>query len=108
MLAGVTVIDPATTWMDVTVTYEPDATVHPGTQLLGATHLGGECEVGPNSRLTDTRVGAGAAVSNTVAQGAEIGEGASVGPYTYLRPGTRLGGKVKAGELRGDEERAGG
>ncbi|WP_326689871.1 MULTISPECIES: bifunctional UDP-N-acetylglucosamine diphosphorylase/glucosamine-1-phosphate N-acetyltransferase GlmU [unclassified Streptomyces] len=99
MLAGVTVIDPATTWMDVTVTYEPDATVHPGTQLLGATHLGGECEVGPNSRLTDTRVGAGAAVSNTVAQGAEIGEGASVGPYTYLRPGTRLGGKVKAGSF---------
>ncbi|MBO8199612.1 bifunctional UDP-N-acetylglucosamine diphosphorylase/glucosamine-1-phosphate N-acetyltransferase GlmU [Streptomyces smyrnaeus] len=97
MLAGVTVIDPATTWLDVGVTYEPDALVHPGTQLLGSTHLGPDSEVGPNTRLTDTRVGAGATVSNTVAQGAEIGEGASVGPYTYLRPGTRLGRKVKAG-----------
>ncbi|MGK4907694.1 bifunctional UDP-N-acetylglucosamine diphosphorylase/glucosamine-1-phosphate N-acetyltransferase GlmU [Streptomyces albus] len=97
MLAGVTVVDPATTWLDVSVTYEPDAVVHPGTQLLGATHLGSGCEVGPNTRLTDTRVGAGATVSNTVAQGAEIGESASVGPYTYLRPGTRLGRKVKAG-----------
>ncbi|MBQ0866544.1 bifunctional UDP-N-acetylglucosamine diphosphorylase/glucosamine-1-phosphate N-acetyltransferase GlmU [Streptomyces sp. RK75] len=97
MLAGVTVIDPATTWLDVGVTYEPDALVHPGTQLLGSTHLGADSEVGPNTRLADTRVGAGATVSNTVAQGAEIGEGASVGPYTYLRPGTRLGRKVKAG-----------
>ncbi|MEU7314408.1 bifunctional UDP-N-acetylglucosamine diphosphorylase/glucosamine-1-phosphate N-acetyltransferase GlmU [Streptomyces sp. NPDC007083] len=97
MLAGVTVVDPATTWMDVDVTYEPDATVHPGTQLLGGTHLGPASEVGPNTRLTDTRVGAGAMVSNTVAQSAEIGERCAVGPYTYLRPGTRLGPKVKAG-----------
>ena len=43
MLAGVTVVDPASTWLDVTVTFEPDATVHPGTQLLGATHLGAGC-----------------------------------------------------------------
>ena len=99
MLAGVTVVDPATTWMDVTVSYEPDAVVHPGTQLLGVTRLGGGCEVGPNSRLTDTAVGAGAVVSNAVAQGAEIGAGASVGPYTYLRPGTLLGGGVKAGSF---------
>ncbi|WP_078875099.1 bifunctional UDP-N-acetylglucosamine diphosphorylase/glucosamine-1-phosphate N-acetyltransferase GlmU [Streptomyces sp. NRRL F-5053] len=99
MLAGVTVVDPATTWLDAAVTYEPDATVHPNCQLLGATHLGADCEVGPNSRLTDTRVGAGASVSNTVAQGAEIGPEASVGPYTYLRPGTRLERKVKAGSF---------
>ncbi|MBO8188491.1 bifunctional UDP-N-acetylglucosamine diphosphorylase/glucosamine-1-phosphate N-acetyltransferase GlmU [Streptomyces spirodelae] len=97
MLAGVTVVDPATTWMDVSVTYEPDAMVHPGTQLLGGTHLGEDSEVGPNTRLTDTVVGAGATVSNTVAQGARIGAGSSVGPYTYLRPGTRLGPRVKAG-----------
>ncbi|MEE1929442.1 bifunctional UDP-N-acetylglucosamine diphosphorylase/glucosamine-1-phosphate N-acetyltransferase GlmU [Streptomyces sp. TRM 70351] len=97
MLAGVTVVDPATTWVDADVTFEPDALVHPGTQLLGATHLGAGCEVGPQARLTDTRVGAEATVSNTVAVRAEVGEGASVGPYAYLRPGTVLGPRAKAG-----------
>ncbi|WP_078889415.1 bifunctional UDP-N-acetylglucosamine diphosphorylase/glucosamine-1-phosphate N-acetyltransferase GlmU [Streptomyces sp. NRRL S-1813] len=97
MLAGVTVVDPASTWVDVSVTFEPDATVHPGTQLLGATHIATGAEVGPQSRLTDTSVGAGAVASFTVAEGARIGEGASVGPYAYLRPGTDLGPKAKAG-----------
>ncbi|MEU6253316.1 bifunctional UDP-N-acetylglucosamine diphosphorylase/glucosamine-1-phosphate N-acetyltransferase GlmU [Streptomyces sp. NPDC047043] len=97
MLAGVTVIDPATTWVDVTVTFEQDAVVHPGTQLHGSTHVGEGAEVGPNSRLTDTRVEAGARVDNTVANGAHVGPQASVGPYAYLRPGTRLGLKSKVG-----------
>lgn len=97
MLSGVTVVDPASTWVDVTVTFEQDAVVHPGTQLLGATHLGEGCEVGPNSRLKDTSVGAGARVDNTVADGARVGPQASVGPYAYLRPGTRLGLKAKIG-----------
>ncbi|MGW5864781.1 bifunctional UDP-N-acetylglucosamine diphosphorylase/glucosamine-1-phosphate N-acetyltransferase GlmU [Streptomyces sp. NPDC055239] len=97
MLAGVTVVDPASTWIDATVTYEQDALVHPGTQLQGVTHLGEGSEVGPNSRLKNTRVGAGARVDNTVAYDSEVGEQASVGPYAYLRPGTRLGVKAKAG-----------
>ncbi|WP_280905016.1 bifunctional UDP-N-acetylglucosamine diphosphorylase/glucosamine-1-phosphate N-acetyltransferase GlmU [Streptomyces sp. MAA16] len=97
MLAGVTVVDPATTWVDVAVTFEQDALVHPGTQLLGVTHLGEGAEVGPNSRLKDTRVGAGARVDNTVADGAQVGAGATVGPYAYLRPGTRLGARSKVG-----------
>src|SRR5690606_33615867 len=97
MLSGVTIVDPASVFVDVSVTFERDVVVHPGTQLLGATHLGEGCEVGPNSRLTDTRVGAGARVDNTVSLGAEVGEGASVGPFAYLRPGTRLGRKGKIG-----------
>ena len=97
MREGVTVVDPASTWLDVQVSYEPDAVVLPNTQLHGATHLGEGCEVGPNSTLRDTRVGAGAHVSNTTADRAEIGEGASVGPYAYLRPGAKLGRKSKAG-----------
>ncbi|MFJ4621409.1 bifunctional UDP-N-acetylglucosamine diphosphorylase/glucosamine-1-phosphate N-acetyltransferase GlmU [Streptomyces sp. NPDC088812] len=97
MLAGVTVVDPASTWVDVTVTFEQDAVVHPGTQLLGSTHVGEGAEVGPNSRLRDTSVGAGARVDNTVADGARVGAQASVGPYAYLRPGTRLGSKAKVG-----------
>ncbi|MGC0331471.1 bifunctional UDP-N-acetylglucosamine pyrophosphorylase/glucosamine-1-phosphate N-acetyltransferase [Streptomyces sp. SAI-170] len=97
MLAGVTVVDPATTWVDVTVTFEQDAIVHPGTQLQGATHIAEGAEVGPNSRLLDTRVGPGARVDNTVSNGAVVGPNASVGPYAYLRPGTRLGAKGKIG-----------
>ncbi|MGW1890256.1 bifunctional UDP-N-acetylglucosamine diphosphorylase/glucosamine-1-phosphate N-acetyltransferase GlmU [Streptomyces sp. NPDC002004] len=97
MLAGVTVVDPATTFVDVTVTFEQDAVVHPGTQLLGGTHLAEGAEVGPNTRLKDTLVGAGARLDNTVADGAEVGPGANVGPYAYLRPGTKLGPKAKAG-----------
>ncbi|MGW0081242.1 bifunctional UDP-N-acetylglucosamine diphosphorylase/glucosamine-1-phosphate N-acetyltransferase GlmU [Streptomyces sp. NPDC003393] len=97
MMAGVTVVDPATTWVDATVTFEQDVTVLPGTQLHGSTHLAEGSVVGPNSRLTDTRVGAGARVDNTVSDGAVVGPEASVGPYAYLRPGTRLGLKSKVG-----------
>ncbi|OIV38869.1 UDP-N-acetylglucosamine diphosphorylase/glucosamine-1-phosphate N-acetyltransferase [Mangrovactinospora gilvigrisea] len=97
MRAGVTVVDPATALLEVGVTFEPDAVVHPNTQLHGSTHLGAGCEVGPNSTLTDTRVGAGATVSNTTSLGARIGDGATVGPYAYLRPGTVLGAKGKIG-----------
>ncbi|TDC74412.1 bifunctional UDP-N-acetylglucosamine diphosphorylase/glucosamine-1-phosphate N-acetyltransferase GlmU [Streptomyces hainanensis] len=97
MLAGVTVVDPATTWLDVTVTYEPDALVHPNTQLLGASHVAAGSEVGPGCRLRDTVVGEGAVVRETVADGAHVGQGTSVGPYAYLRPGTVLGRNAKAG-----------
>lgn len=97
MLAGVSVIDPASTWVDVTVTFEQDAIVHPNTLLQGSTHLAEGAEVGPNSRLKDTRVGAGARLDNTVADGAVVGAQANVGPYAYLRPGTRLGVKSKIG-----------
>ncbi|MEN3584631.1 bifunctional UDP-N-acetylglucosamine diphosphorylase/glucosamine-1-phosphate N-acetyltransferase GlmU [Streptomyces sp. ZYX-F-203] len=97
MLAGVTVVDPATTWVDAQVTFERDVVVHPGTQLQGATHLAEGCEVGPGSRLVDTRVGAGARVDTTVSIEAEVGPAASVGPFAYLRPGTRLGGRAKVG-----------
>lgn len=97
MLAGVTVVDPASTWVDVSVTFEQDVTVLPGTQLQGATHLAEGCEVGPNCRLKDTAVGAGARVDTTVADGAVVGAAATVGPFAYLRPGTRLGAKGKIG-----------
>ncbi|MFD4136590.1 bifunctional UDP-N-acetylglucosamine diphosphorylase/glucosamine-1-phosphate N-acetyltransferase GlmU [Streptomyces goshikiensis] len=97
MLAGVTVVDPASTFVDVTVTFGQDAIVHPGTQLLGTTHIAEGAEVGPNSRLKDTAVGPRARVDNTVSDTAVIGESASVGPYAYLRPGTNLGLKAKAG-----------
>ncbi|MGW5349976.1 bifunctional UDP-N-acetylglucosamine diphosphorylase/glucosamine-1-phosphate N-acetyltransferase GlmU [Streptomyces sp. NPDC004031] len=97
MLDGATVVDPASTWLDAGVVLEPDAVIHPNTQLLGATRVAAGAEVGPNCTLTDTVVGEGARVSNTVAQEAEIGPQANVGPYAYLRPGARLGRGAKAG-----------
>ena len=95
--AGVTVVDPATTWIDVDVTIDPDATIHPGSQLHGRTTVASGAVLGPDTTLTDTEVGEQATVVKSHCTGAVIGAGADVGPYTYLRPGTRLGFKSKAG-----------
>ena len=97
MRAGVTVIDPLSTWVHASVTAEPDAVIHPNTQLRGATHLSEGAQVGPGSTLTDTTVGPGAHVRNSVCEGADIGPEATVGPFTYLRPGTKLERKAKVG-----------
>jgi bifunctional UDP-N-acetylglucosamine pyrophosphorylase / glucosamine-1-phosphate N-acetyltransferase len=97
MREGVTVVDPATTWVDVQVRLEPDVVVHPGTQLHGATTVAGGAEVGPDTTLTDCVIGAGAVVVRTHGGDAEIGPGASVGPFAYLRPGARLGERGKIG-----------
>ncbi|MFC5181881.1 bifunctional UDP-N-acetylglucosamine diphosphorylase/glucosamine-1-phosphate N-acetyltransferase GlmU [Actinomadura harenae] len=97
MRAGVTIVDPASVWVDVQVTAGPDAVVHPNTQLHGTTRLDAGAEVGPGCTLTDTIVGEDARVVNAVCVGAEIGPEASVGPYAYLRPGARLDRKAKAG-----------
>jgi bifunctional UDP-N-acetylglucosamine pyrophosphorylase / glucosamine-1-phosphate N-acetyltransferase len=97
LLAGVTVVDPATTWLDADVQIEPDAVIHPGCQLLGATRVAAGAEVGPECTLVDTVVGEGAVVRRATCESAEVGPGAVVGPYTFLRPGTRLGPGSKAG-----------
>jgi bifunctional UDP-N-acetylglucosamine pyrophosphorylase / glucosamine-1-phosphate N-acetyltransferase len=96
-LAGVTVVDPATTWIDVDVTIGQDTVIHPGTQLLGRTQIGGRCVVGPDTTLTDVIVGDSASVVRTHGTSSSIGAGATVGPFTYLRPGTALGGDGKLG-----------
>lgn len=95
--AGVTVVDPNTTWIDVDVEIGPDTVIQPGTQLLGATAIGADCTIGPDSTLTDVEVGDGASVIRTHGQLAVIGAGAAVGPFTYLRPGTQLGAGGKLG-----------
>ncbi len=97
MRAGVTIVDPATTWIDVDVSIGRDTTVLPGTQLLGATTIGAGAVIGPEVTLTDAEVGDGAEVQRAVAHLAVIGAGATVGPYSYLRPGTRLGANGKIG-----------
>ncbi|MFL0360685.1 bifunctional UDP-N-acetylglucosamine diphosphorylase/glucosamine-1-phosphate N-acetyltransferase GlmU [Curtobacterium flaccumfaciens] len=96
-LAGVTVQDPATTWIDLDVTIEPDTEVLPGTQLIGATAIAAGAVVGPDTTLRDSEVGARATVNRVDATLAVIGDGASVGPFAYLRPGTILGDDGKIG-----------
>ena len=96
-LAGVTIQDPATTWIDRAVTIEPDATILPNTQLKGATTVGAGAVVGPDTTLVDTEVGGGAHVRRTEATLAVIGAGADVGPFSYLRAGTVLGADGKIG-----------
>ena len=95
--AGVTIIDPATTWIDVEVTVGHDAVIRPGTQLLGGTRIGARCTIGPDTTLEDVTVGEAASVVRTHGSRSEIGPGADVGPYTYLRPGTTLGDGAKLG-----------
>jgi len=97
MRSGVTIVDPRTTWVDRTVTIEPDATLLPNTQLHGATTVGSGATIGPDTTLTDVRVGAGATVIRTHGSESVIGENAKVGPFAYLRPGTALGTAGKIG-----------
>ncbi len=97
MRGGVTVVDPASTWVDVGVRLERDVVLHPGVQLHGATAVGEGAVIGPDTTLTDVVVGAGASVVRTHAVASEIGAGASVGPFAFLRPGVRLGVAAKIG-----------
>ena len=97
MREGVSIIDPETTWIDVTVTLEPDTIIEPNTQLRGATAVRRDAVVGPDVTLTDVYVGEGASVVRAHAAQAHIGSGATVGPYAYLRPGTVLHPGSKAG-----------
>jgi bifunctional UDP-N-acetylglucosamine pyrophosphorylase/glucosamine-1-phosphate N-acetyltransferase len=97
MREGVTILDPDTTWIDSDVSIGRDATVLPGTQLLGATTIGERATIGPDSTLRDTEVGAGAEVKRTEALLAVIGPDATVGPFSYLRAGTELGARGKIG-----------
>jgi bifunctional UDP-N-acetylglucosamine pyrophosphorylase/glucosamine-1-phosphate N-acetyltransferase len=98
MREGATITDPQTTWMGVGVRLEPDVTIHQNTQLHGSTTIRSGAVVGPDCTLTNTQVDPGATVLKSVCDGAHIAAGATVGPFSYLRPGTRLGpgGKIGA------------
>jgi bifunctional UDP-N-acetylglucosamine pyrophosphorylase/glucosamine-1-phosphate N-acetyltransferase len=94
---GVTVVDPTATWVDVTVEVGTDTVVLPGCVLQGRTSVGEGAVVGPHTQLTDTVVEDGAEVRQSVCDGASVGPEATVGPFTYLRPGTRLERAAKTG-----------
>jgi bifunctional UDP-N-acetylglucosamine pyrophosphorylase / glucosamine-1-phosphate N-acetyltransferase len=97
MGAGVTVVDPATTFVDVDVAVGADTVLAPLTFLEAGTRVGARCSIGPNARLVGCTVDDEASVTQTVAVQAHIGPGAVVGPFAYLRPGADLGPRSKVG-----------
>ncbi|GAC1490841.1 MAG: bifunctional UDP-N-acetylglucosamine diphosphorylase/glucosamine-1-phosphate N-acetyltransferase GlmU [Solirubrobacteraceae bacterium] len=97
MRAGVTIVQPASTTIDIGVTIEPDARIEPCTQLIGATSIASGAVVGPHSTLIDSRVGTGARVVHSHLHGCELAAHASAGPFSYLRPGALLRERAKAG-----------
>ena len=96
-LAGVTIQEPHSTWIDVTVQLGQDVTLLPSTRLHGFTRIGEGSKIGPDTTLTDVEVGEGAKISRTQADSAKIAAGANVGPFAYIRPGTELGEDGKIG-----------
>ncbi len=98
-LNGVTLIDPEHTYIDADVVIGQDTVIYPATLLRGHTAIGERCVIGPSADLTDTVVGAGTVLRQTVAEKAEIGEEGVIGPFAYLRPGTKLSRHVKIGDF---------
>jgi bifunctional UDP-N-acetylglucosamine pyrophosphorylase/glucosamine-1-phosphate N-acetyltransferase len=97
MEAGVTIVDPTSTFIDSTVKIERDATIHPFSFLEGKTTIGEGAEVGPQAKISDSSIGSRATVSFAVVKGADIGPEASVGPFASVRPGTKLERGAKLG-----------
>jgi bifunctional UDP-N-acetylglucosamine pyrophosphorylase/glucosamine-1-phosphate N-acetyltransferase len=97
MQAGVTIVDPASTWIDVLVELGTDVTLMPSTILKGTTSIGSGAVVGPETLITDSIVGANASVVKSHVTTSKIGDDANVGPFAYLRAGTDLGADGKIG-----------
>jgi bifunctional UDP-N-acetylglucosamine pyrophosphorylase/glucosamine-1-phosphate N-acetyltransferase len=97
MLAGVTVTDPAATWIDADVEIEPDATIEPGCTLRGESSIGARSVVGPHTTLIDSTLGAEVTVAHSYLCDCDVDDGCSIGPFAYLRPGAHLREGAKAG-----------
>jgi bifunctional UDP-N-acetylglucosamine pyrophosphorylase/glucosamine-1-phosphate N-acetyltransferase len=99
MLAGVSLVDPATTYIEAAVQLSPDTTIFPNTHLQGRSMIGAHCLIGPNTILRDTVVGDGCQVECSVLEGASLADEVEVGPFAHLRPGARLERGVHMGNF---------
>lgn len=99
MLGGVTVIDPANTYIDQQVTVGQDTVIYPGCHLRGATKIGSGCVLDVDCTITDSQIGNNCTLTKCVLNQAEVKDGANIGPFAYLRPGTRLAENVKIGDF---------
>lgn len=99
MLAGVTILDPANTYIDTDVVIGEDTTLLPGCMLKGSTAIGEGCLIGPHTEITDSTLGNEVEVKQSVLLEAEVGHRTHIGPFAYLRPGAKLGEEVKVGDF---------
>ena len=99
MLEGVTIVDPATTFIDVEVRIGRDTIIEPFTVLAGRTVIGRRCHVGPGAQVYDSQIGDDSRVHASVVESSRLGNGVTVGPFNHLRPGTTLGDRVKIGNF---------
>lgn len=99
MLSGVTMIDPASCYIDDGVEIGSDTVIYPGTIIQGSTVIGNDCIIGPNSRIVSSRIGNGVEVNNSNVLESSIGDETHVGPFAYLRPGSSIGKNVKIGDF---------
>ncbi|HEU4702855.1 MAG TPA: bifunctional UDP-N-acetylglucosamine diphosphorylase/glucosamine-1-phosphate N-acetyltransferase GlmU [Conexibacter sp.] len=97
MAAGVTIVDPGSTVIDADVEIAADTTVSPFTSIHGASSIGANCQVGPLTTLIDVTLGDGVHIPHSYATECEVRDGATVGPFAYLRPQTLLRERSKAG-----------
>jgi bifunctional UDP-N-acetylglucosamine pyrophosphorylase / glucosamine-1-phosphate N-acetyltransferase len=95
--SGVTIVDPATTYVEPEVTVEADVLIHPGCHLRGRTRISRDCEIGPNTFIVDSHIGAGSRVWFSVIESARVGERVSIGPFSHLRPGAVIEDDVSLG-----------
>lgn len=99
MLAGVTILDPATTYIEPSVTLGADTVIWPNTHLRGVTRIGENCEIGPNTIIRSTQVGDGCKVLSSVLEQAEVEDGVDIGPFAHLRKGAHLASGVHMGNF---------
>ncbi|NLM43368.1 MAG: bifunctional UDP-N-acetylglucosamine diphosphorylase/glucosamine-1-phosphate N-acetyltransferase GlmU [Clostridiales bacterium] len=99
MLNGVTIIDPSNTYIDEGVTIDRDVTILPGSIIKGSTYIEEDAVIGPYTTISDSHIGKGVEVKNSVVLESSIGEGTTIGPFAYLRPGNSIGKYAKVGDF---------
>lgn len=99
MLSGVTIIDPASTYIDATVTIGADTVVRPNTHITGATIIGAGCEIGPDTHIVDSEIGERCIARGSWLDETTLEDGVSVGPFARLRPGTHVGAEAHIGSF---------
>jgi len=99
LINGVTFIDPTSTYIEADVVIGADTVIYPGTVLKGQTVIGEDCVIGPNADIKDCKVSNGVTIKHSVLEKSEVGSGTSVGPYAYIRPGSKVGQNCKVGDF---------
>lgn len=97
MLSGVTIVDPASTFVDAGVSIGADTVLYPGTIIEGETVIGADCVIGPNTQLVNSRIGNRVVIAQSVIESAEVADDVRIGPFSHLRPGARIDSEVQVG-----------